>query len=175
MASEMFSVVDNATSQRGAKNITVFGCPAVIEFEVSSLQNRGEWQLELRALNNGAAQFNLARDRSGILYMAVGTCPAIDLSEHVGDLESKQRDLASRILRNLMLYGLTEIRVMKGHDEVTVVPILGERDGTPLENTHDMGLDHSSYLEIRHYAPYVRSGDSDEQELASPEEPIEWN
>jgi hypothetical protein len=174
MAQQMFDVVDNATMSQGVKEVLVYGCHATIEYEVKSLQTRGEWQLELRALNEGAAQYNLAHTPGNILYVAVGSCEPINLAEHAGVSASKQRELAATILHNLVRYGLTEIRVIKGHEEIAAIPMLGDRDTPPMEDTNDLGVDPPRRFHIYHYAPFVREGDSDELELSPHKETIEW-
>ncbi|MHC4976436.1 MAG: hypothetical protein ACYTF7_07500 [Planctomycetota bacterium] len=159
IALELFKVVDNETTTNGVKSIDLFGCSAILEYEIKSLQTRAEWAVEVRPTNKGAATFDLARtagSSGGVMYLAVGTCPAIDLSEQVGPSETKQRELASTILRNLVLYGLTELRVIKHQEVVTAIPILGERDVAPFEDTNDLQVSPPRRFHVYHYAPYDR-------------------
>ena len=176
MAQEIFDIIDNATSVTGSATIDLYATTAMVEWEISSLQLRSVWQLEVRGVNEGAAQYNLARDEHGVLWVAVGQCEPINLFDHAGAKELDQRQLASTILRNLVRYGLTEVRVVKGGQEVAVIPILGERDKAPMEDTDDFRLDPPRRFRIFHYAPYAKQGDTSDSAttLTQSTEPVQW-
>ena len=174
MPASIFHVVESATRIHGVENLEILGAKCVLEYQLASTQNREQWQLELRPPNGGAAQFNLARDAKGRLLLAVGNCEPIDLSKNAGPSERAQRDLALKILTNLIQYGMTEVRIMKGDQETIAIPILGDRDGVPMEDTKDMNVETPRRFRIYHYAPYEREEHSREYEHIQPKEPIEW-
>lgn len=174
MSKEVFAVVDNATNITGMVSMQIYGCPVTVEWQMSSLQERGQWQIEVRPANDGAAQFNLARD-NGVYLVAVANCDPVNLSEQVGTLESKQREVAAHVLRNLALYGMTEIRVVKGEQEVLCYPIVGDRDDAPFEDTHDLKVDPPRRFRVYHYAPYKKSDEQQPPIELQTTEPVQWH
>lgn len=173
MSKEVFGVIDNATLVTGMVSLEIYGCPVTVEWQMNSLQQRAQWQLEVRPVNEGAAQFNLARD-NGVYYVAVANSEPVNLAESVGTQESKQRETAAMVLRNLMLYGMTEIRVVKADHEVACIPIVGERDQAPMEDTQDLNIDPPRRFRIVHFAPYKRSGEHEPTVELQQAEPVQW-
>ena len=174
MPTVIFQTVEKSNKMRGSEHLTILGAPCILEYQLASLQNRGEWQLEVRPTNGGAAQFNLARDKGGNLILAVGQSEPINLAKNAGAGEKGQRELALKILSNLIQYGMTEVRIMKGDKETVSIPILGDRDGVPMEDTKDMNVETPRRFRIFHYAPFAREGHSREYEHVKPKEPIAW-
>jgi len=173
MANEIFEMIDQATTLTGLKTLDLYGCPVTIEWEMQSLQQRAQWQLEVRPANDGAAQYNLAHD-NGAYLVAVANSAPINLAENVGTSQAKQREAAAKVLRNLMLYGMTEIRVVKGDKETVCIPIVGEGDIAPMEDTRDLQVDPPRRFRIVHYAPYKRGGEHEPSVELKSAEPVQW-
>jgi len=173
MSRELFAVIDHASVVSGVKSIEIHGCAVSVEWQMSSLQQRGQWQLEVRPPNNGAAQYNLACD-AGAYLIAVGACDPINLAQQVGPAETRQREIAARVLHNLMRYGMTEIGIVKAEQEVACIPIVGERDEAPFEDTRDLQIDPPRRFRVFHYAPYARAGEREASIESTTPEPVQW-
>lgn len=174
MPKEIFTMIESATSAQGVKVMNLLGAQCEVEWQMGSVQNRKSWQIEIRPPNRGAATFDLACNEVGVLLLAVANSEPINLQKHAGTSQAEQKELALKILSNLIRYGLTEIRVVKHDKEVLSIPVLGERDAAAFEDTKTLNVDPPRRFRIYHYAPYARSGESDSYEHVKEKEPIEW-